>query len=115
MAYACSVGLLTFRTSVSENRLCPELHFKCSNGHCVHRLWVCDGKDDCGDNTDEDRVACGNIILVDWTLKDLNELIMLSCPSSGSLSMKVKVGAKLTRFCATTFFLSRLLRVVLIV
>lgn len=32
---------------------------QCRNGHCKPRLWQCDGVDDCGDNTDEDK--CGEL------------------------------------------------------
>ena len=32
---------------------CPKGTFHCSNGKCVNDEFVCDGEDDCGDNSDE--------------------------------------------------------------
>ncbi|GBN40574.1 hypothetical protein AVEN_223383-1 [Araneus ventricosus] len=38
--------------------ICDPLKFKCSNGKCVFKTYVCDGKTDhCGDNSDEK--VCG--------------------------------------------------------
>ena len=34
-------------------RECPVNQFKCQNDNCVPNVWVCDGDNDCGDNTDE--------------------------------------------------------------
>ena len=43
----------------SLNGGCP--HFLCDNGNCVKKEWLCDGDDDCGDNSDESQEgACQN-------------------------------------------------------
>ena len=48
-------GLLLL-SSVSE---CDEEEHQCDNGNCVNERYVCDGEDDCGDNSDE--VNCGKL------------------------------------------------------
>uniref|UniRef100_A0A1Y1JYN2 Sortilin-related receptor n=1 Tax=Photinus pyralis TaxID=7054 RepID=A0A1Y1JYN2_PHOPY len=32
---------------------CPDKHLKCDNGVCVPKEWRCNGRDDCGDGSDE--------------------------------------------------------------
>lgn len=46
------------RMCVPENVSCDDTKFACGNGKCIPRLWACDGDDDCGDNTDEDKSFC---------------------------------------------------------
>ncbi|XP_022241765.1 low-density lipoprotein receptor-related protein 2-like [Limulus polyphemus] len=46
------------RMCVATNITCDENKFTCANGKCIPRLWACDGDDDCGDNTDEDKKFC---------------------------------------------------------
>lgn len=32
---------------------CTEQQFRCQNGWCKPKFWVCDNVNDCGDNSDE--------------------------------------------------------------
>ena len=41
---------------------CNYQEFQCNNGKCIYEWDICDGKDDCGDNTDESKTSgafCG--------------------------------------------------------
>lgn len=38
---------------------CRADEFICNNTLCKLHTWMCDGKDDCGDNSDEDTDMCG--------------------------------------------------------
>lgn len=42
---------------------CRADEFICNNTLCKLHTWVCDGKDDCGDNSDEDIDMCGGLKL----------------------------------------------------
>ena len=52
----CPDGSLPNETSgtcpVVDNT-CSPLYFKCNNNKCIIANWVCDGDNDCGDNSDE--------------------------------------------------------------
>ena len=52
---ACSILLL-----FAGNVTCSDIGFECpeGNGTCISRKQLCDGKNDCGDNTDEDIANC---------------------------------------------------------
>ncbi|KAI1296605.1 Atrial natriuretic peptide-converting enzyme [Halotydeus destructor] len=65
---------------------CPE--FECSNGNCVQHYYICDGTDDCLDNSDEvncDKHGCdydeyrcpsGKCISAEWICDQV-----LDCPN----------------------------------
>ena len=44
---------------------CPENTFQCSNSRCVPTSNICDGVDDCGDNSDELMPCVGNNVITE--------------------------------------------------
>ena len=45
-------------THYPDGRYCPAQTFTCDNTVCIHKKWVCDGDDDCGDGSDEATKLC---------------------------------------------------------
>ena len=39
-------------------RECGPHHFQCPQGVCISENWLCDGKKDCPNGADEDKVMC---------------------------------------------------------
>lgn len=47
---------------IADAKACPSKDFQCRNGKCVAPIYVCDGDDDCGDASDEEKCSaptCG--------------------------------------------------------
>ncbi|ERL95566.1 sortilin-related receptor [Dendroctonus ponderosae] len=50
-----SAAPLANGTCTTVGNSCSPDHFACTNRLCIPKGWNCDGEDDCGDNSDEDR------------------------------------------------------------
>ena len=47
----------------TEGRTCFGDLFTCDNGNCIPRIYICDGDNDCLDNSDEDeRHQCSKLL-----------------------------------------------------
>lgn len=42
---------------------CNVDEFQCNNTLCKLISWLCDGEDDCGDNSDENPEMCGMLVI----------------------------------------------------
>jgi len=60
--------------------VCLECGFVCTNGNCIPEEWVCDGWNDCGDDSDEQ--GCGQLtttIIIRYLLMNNCEKIISYC------------------------------------
>ena len=44
------------------DHVCSRNNFVCANGKCLDSTHLCDGKNDCGDSSDEGTICFGKII-----------------------------------------------------
>ena len=44
----------------STDGFCPKNNFLCANDNCLAASVLCDGNDDCGDNSDESTMCSGD-------------------------------------------------------
>jgi len=58
-------GGSNYQTTKCETQDCCSARygkFRCSNGRCIRKTWLCDGDNDCRNNDDESRSRCPNFI-----------------------------------------------------
>ena len=60
------VGLVVLMISsvMSIAGNCTQFQYRCNNGNCVIGRLVCDGTNNCGDNSDEQQCGSGKCVCV---------------------------------------------------
>lgn len=65
---------------ISIDKPCDPDKFKCKNGRCILRRWLCDRENDCSDGSDEDPELCSKWIwlCISMTFVGVAHLCLLS-------------------------------------
>ena len=57
---------------------CGKNEFNCTNGHCIPDGLTCDGKNDCGDNSDEQIPSCNQCLSTEFKCETSGQCIPLA-------------------------------------
>ncbi|XP_063238567.1 very low-density lipoprotein receptor isoform X3 [Bacillus rossius redtenbacheri] len=57
-AFVSTLFALGVSQDLSSDSLCSLRQFRCANGRCIPLTWMCEGENDCGDNSDENHPDC---------------------------------------------------------
>lgn len=57
------ICLTVLQQTFAGSLTCRADEIMCNNTLCKLLVWLCDGEDDCGDNSDEDADMCGMFCL----------------------------------------------------
>ena len=79
----CVCVRVRVRACIADVTECEVWEFKCVNGkRCVLKIFTCNGRDDCGDLSDEDEKTCSQLYIYHHTKRLTDMHAVLSVISS---------------------------------